>query len=306
MQNRFEALRVFCSLAETLQFKETANRLAVSAPVVTRVISELENYLGEALFQRNTRQVKLTDFGRQFLPKAQKLLADSEALFVPSRSHLADEMAGVVRLTIPDLPNEKAVLQALGERLKAYPDLVLDLRKDTVRLNVVEHQIDLGVRIGTVQDNRFIVKTVGSTREKIVATPDFLAQHGKPKRWQDLADFPLIGCIDHNTGRAENWYFNTDIQITPSRPIALTNDYQSVLPLVQAGLGIGFLLDWQCEPYLQTGDLIELFPKLSRPNWQIYLYRPQRTVTPVRVKVVFDVLAEILSARLQKITKSEL
>ncbi|WP_208635370.1 helix-turn-helix domain-containing protein [Neisseria polysaccharea] len=41
---------MFCSLAETLQFKETANRLAVSPPVVTRIIVKLEDYLGDHFF----------------------------------------------------------------------------------------------------------------------------------------------------------------------------------------------------------------------------------------------------------------
>ncbi|PJG86339.1 LysR family transcriptional regulator [Conservatibacter flavescens] len=298
MQNRFEALKVFCSLAETLQFKETANRLAVSPPVVSRLIAELENYLGESLFIRNTRQVKLTDFGQAFLPKAERLLADSEALFVPSRARMADEMTGVVRISVPHLPGETAVIEAVAKRLAAYPDLVLDWGKDTQRLNVVEHQIDLGVRIGTVQNNRFIVKVVGETQEKLIATPEFLAAHGTPKRWRDVSDFPLVAHIDRNTGRAENWYLGGDIQITPTKPAVITNDYQAVLPFVRAGLGIGFVLDGMCKADLQAGRLVELFADLPRPSWQIYVYRPQRLVTPLRVKVVFDVLVEVLKTHI--------
>lgn len=64
--------------AETLQFKETAQRLGISPQVVTRTIGELERELGETLFQRSTRQVRLSDFGEQFLPQAQQLLHDSE------------------------------------------------------------------------------------------------------------------------------------------------------------------------------------------------------------------------------------
>ena len=86
MKNRFETLKIFCSLAETLQFKETANRLAVSPPVVTRTIAELEDYLGEPLFQRNTRQVRLNDFGEQFLPEAQALLAANAYLFLENNA----------------------------------------------------------------------------------------------------------------------------------------------------------------------------------------------------------------------------
>ena len=68
--DKLNALKYFCTAADTLQFRETAQRLSVSPQVVTRVIAELEGYLGEALFVRNTRNVQLTDFGTRFLPEA--------------------------------------------------------------------------------------------------------------------------------------------------------------------------------------------------------------------------------------------
>ncbi len=85
MINKLELIKIFCTAAETLHFRDSAQRLAVSPQVVSRGIHELEEALGEVLFQRSTRQVKLSDFGMRFLPQARQLLADSEALFSPSR-----------------------------------------------------------------------------------------------------------------------------------------------------------------------------------------------------------------------------
>ena len=68
--DELNALKYFCTAADTLQFRETAQRLSVSPQVVTRVIAELEDYLGEVLFVRSTRNVQLTDFGVRFLPEA--------------------------------------------------------------------------------------------------------------------------------------------------------------------------------------------------------------------------------------------
>ena len=76
--NKLEALRYFCSVAETFNFRETAQRLAVSPQVVTRMIADLENLLGESLFKRNTRNIKLTEFGEQFLPKAMQYFGGRE------------------------------------------------------------------------------------------------------------------------------------------------------------------------------------------------------------------------------------
>ena len=68
--DKLNALKYFCTAADTLQFRETAQRLSVSPQVVTRVIAELEDYRGEVLFVRSTRNVQLTDFGVRFLPEA--------------------------------------------------------------------------------------------------------------------------------------------------------------------------------------------------------------------------------------------
>ena len=94
MFNKLEALKTFCICADTLQFKETAHRMAVSPPVVTRTIAELENQLGEPLFKRNTRSIALTSFGELFLPKAkhkqlkQKNQSETDSRTLPSLTSL--------------------------------------------------------------------------------------------------------------------------------------------------------------------------------------------------------------------------
>lgn len=301
MNNRFEALKIFVSLAETLQFKETAARLAVSPPVVSRVIAELEDYLGEPLFQRNTRQVRLTDFGADFLPQAQQLLTDSERLFVPGRQRQAAEMAGIVRITVPDLPDDEMIFAELLTRLAPYPELLIDWRKDAANLNTVEHQIDLGIRIGEPADNRFIIKKVGSVREKIIAAPALVERLGVPQNWDDLQRrYPLAAVIDPATGRTQSWYLNAQYQFTPPRPAVLSNDLSTQLQSALAARTAVLLLEWRCAAALSRGELTELLPELPRNDWPVYVYRPQRAVTPQRVKVVSEVLAQIMSERLAK------
>lgn len=167
--NRLDALKIFCSVAETLQFRESAHRLAVSPKVITRTISELEKELGEVLFQRSTRQVKLTDFGKQFLPQAQQLLADSERLFY-KESLIADQhIAGLVRIAVPDMALMRDVLAELWDKLADYPDLMIDWRSDLGLVDVVDEQIDVGIRFGTPEDSRLIIKKL--ERQKIALSP---------------------------------------------------------------------------------------------------------------------------------------
>lgn len=291
--NRLESLKIFCTLAETLHFKETANRLAVSPQVITRVIHELEQELGEVLFVRSTRQVKLSEFGKQFLPNAEQLLADADALFAHSKIPIAEQnIAGLVRIAVPDMAIMQEVLSIVLAKLQPYPDLMIDWRADFKLADVVNEQIDVGIRFGTPDDSRLIVKKVGTADDCIVATPALLDRIGTPKDWADLQkNYPLSAIVNPNTGRAWAWYLSNQHQFTPSKPKFLTTHFHNELIAVLAHQAIACLPRLMCRDYLATGELVEIFPTLNRKQWDAYVYRPSRRVTHPRVKAVFDVLA---------------
>lgn len=296
IMNRLDALKIFCSAAETLQFKETSQRLGISPQVVTRVIGELERELGEVLFQRSTRQVRLSDFGGQFLPQAQQLLHDSERLFAAARRETAGDMAGVVRVAVPDMALMERVLADLCKALSGHPDLSLDWRNDLALADVVDERIDVGIRFGTPEDNRLIVKPVGTAEDCIVAAPDLLTRLGMPRSWQHLQrDYPLSALLNPNTGRAWPWYLSDTMQLMPYRPRLLTTRMENELIAALAGQTIACLPRLLCRAHLASGSLTELFADAPRKQWTAYVYRPQRNVTHPRVKRVFDLLAQCLA-----------
>lgn len=78
-------------------------------------------------------------------------------------------MAGVVRITVPRLPGNEALLADLLARCADYPDLVIDWRVDEARLNAVENCIDMGVRLGLEPQPLMIVRRIAQTRDLFVA-----------------------------------------------------------------------------------------------------------------------------------------
>ena len=297
MLNKLEALRYFCSAAETLHFSETAMRLSVSPQVVTRMIAELEALLGEPLFKRNTRNIHLTPFGHTLLPQAQKLLAQSEALF--SGSLLRENgMAGVVRITLPPLHDHEAVLFELFEKLHDYPAIMLDWRIDTAPLNLVDNQIDIGIRVGAQPDPRLIVRPIMSFQEAIVAAPALIARLGAPQDVNDLLHrYPLSSMINPETGRVWGWQLGDGQHLNPKQPHFVCNNVQAEIQAALAGRCCAQLVDYLIAPYLANGRLVRLFPDMAMPVWQIYLYRPYLSVTSARVRLVFDLLTAILQRR---------
>lgn len=297
MQSKLEALQIFCTTADTLKFKDTAQRLGLSPAAVTRTIAELERFLGESLFQRNTRQITLTEFGTQFLPQAKQLLDDSDKLFLQAVRPDSEGMRGMVRVNIPELACDTQLLADLLHALQPWPNIRLDWHSDNVRLNVVEERIDIGIRVGFLNDSRLIAKQIGSLTEKIVAAPALIERCGLPTNVQQLENYPLSDMINGNTGRPWPWRFADDVQIIPKNIAFSTSDIHHNLQAARSGIAAVQLLEWACRPDLERGELVELLPDVPKIAWPLYLYRPQRNVTPARVKIVFELLADILQQR---------
>ncbi|MBF0803411.1 MULTISPECIES: LysR substrate-binding domain-containing protein [unclassified Neisseria] len=227
-------------------------------------------------------------------------MADSERLFARNSRQQDQHIAGSVRIAVPDMALMQEVLGELWEKLAGFPDLI-DWRSDLGLVDVVDAQIDVGIRFGTPEDSRLIIKKVGTAEDYIVASPELIAQTGMPEDWQSLQrHYPLSALINPNTGRVWNWYLSNQYQFSPARPKFVSNRMENELIGVLKGQAFACLPRLLCQPYLSTGELVELFPEMERKKWTAYVYRPQRTVTPPRIRFVFDALAEILAQKLAR------
>lgn len=292
--NKLEALRYFCVASETLNFRETAQRLAVSPQVVTRMIAELEELLGETLFNRNTRNIKLTEFGTQFLPQAQQFLKEEERLFASSKPS-QKVMQGLVRITLPPLPYNEQLLRQLLAALEPYPDIIIDWHVSIDKLKLIDDQIDIGIRICLEPELNWIAQHICSFREKIVASPELLYRLGYPKDLQDLAqNYPLSGLMNPQLKRIWDWQINKETHFFPTKPRFIASDAVFELQAALAGRTCSQIIEILCNPYLEQNKLVELFPDIEKQQWRLYLYRPYQSFVTDRVMFVFNTLKTIL------------
>jgi DNA-binding transcriptional LysR family regulator len=293
--NRFEALRVFCVAAESPNFREAAVRLGVSPQVITRVIKQLEEELGEPLFHRSTRGVRVTHFGEQLALRSAQAIAGVENIFSAEASGASDELSGVVRIAAPSALGRRFIARGLAPVLAAHPGLTLDLRLSEVLADVVDEQIDIGVRIGPMRDSRFVARAVSKALLYFVAAPALLERVGHPASRSDLLKRPITALIDRNTGRPWPWMFSDGDQIVPANPAFVTDDPETECEAVVAGIGIGQLPGHLALPLLREGALTPLLDRLRPQASTMYVYRAHRTPVPRRVQLVFDALCKILA-----------
>lgn len=295
MLNRLEMMRIFCAAADAPSFKEASLRLAISPQAVTRAIKELEYSLGEPLFHRNTRQVRITEFGSRFAVQAKAAIAEIDSLF-ESRSHSRqDDYQGLVRITVPMGIGRCFLLPVLRKLTEDYPEIQFDLRLSDMIADVVDEQIDIGIRVGaTLKDNRFIAKNPSKVAFLTVGTPGLIARVGMPRTPEDLLNMPTTGLLAPGSGRYWPWMFAQGQQLQMTQPVMVTNDAQLEVEAALQGIGFAQLPSCVAVPHIREGRLVSLLEDYAPEPWNLYVYRPQRGPVPPRIRVVYDYLVETL------------
>lgn len=293
--DKTEALRVFCAAAESLNFRAAAVRLGRSPQDVTRAVKELEESFGEVLFHRSTRKVHITDFGEQLAIRAREALDSIDALFQTRVAHGDTDLCGRVRITAPGAIGRRFLLPVLNRIAVAHPEMTLEIRLGERLADVVEEQIDVGVRVGFMRDQRFVARPVAKIGFHVVATSKLVRRVGKPATLADLKQLPVTTLVDVNSGRAWPWHFRNGQQFAPGDAAFVSDDPESECEAVLAGLGFGQIPTYLALPHLRAERLISVLEDLAPDPWDLYVYRPQRAPVPARVRLIYDGLVDVLS-----------
>jgi DNA-binding transcriptional LysR family regulator len=295
MLSKTELLRVFVVAADANTFREAALKLNMSPQSVSRVIKTLEDTYGELLFHRNTRTIKITKFGEQLLSSAKHALDVVNDVFnLGQHQQNQDELSGTVTLTTPTLTGRDYLYPLLRDFKKKYPQIQIDIRSSNSFSHLVDEQIDIGIRVGRIKNNGFIVKKVNEVRFFIVATPDVLEQYGTPKNIYDLKRLPAVESIDSNSGKGWAWMFANDVEFHPENVVFRTDDPEIEYLAVLDGLGFGQLSDWIAKEDIKQNKLICILNESEPKPWDVYVYRPQRGPVPARVRLLYDEIVEYM------------
>ena len=147
-------LRYFVAVAETSSFSRGAERCGITQPSLSQQILKLEAELGQKLFDRLGRSVRMTPSGRILLPRAQRILAEVNAA---AKAVQQDILEGKGSLTVGAIPTIAPFLlpEALGELRKRFPESEIHIVEDTTeRLteSLVRAELDLAIMSPPVDD----------------------------------------------------------------------------------------------------------------------------------------------------------
>jgi DNA-binding transcriptional LysR family regulator len=200
-------LAYFTTVMETGSFTAAADRLGVAKAVVSHQIGKLEEELGATLLQRTTRRVTPTEEGRLFYDRAMIILREAEAAY-GEISRGGVEPSGTLRLTAPLDYGTKMVAPVMAAYLRTYPHMRVDAIFDDAVSNLVDEQIDLGIRVGWLTDSSNQARRLGTIRQTVVASPGFAAslppdvtpRQARSLAWVGNAQLRGIACFPASAG----------------------------------------------------------------------------------------------------------
>ena len=288
IMDRFDAMRVFVTVADLHGFAPAARKLRLSPSAVTRVIAGLEEHLGARLLQRTTRQVRLTDVGARYLERARRILADVEEADGAAREERSRPRGRLV-ISAPVGFGRLHVGPVMTDYLKRYPEVAAELRLSDNRVNLVEDAVDAAVRIGHLADSSLVARQVGEMRRISVAAPGYLKRHGEPRTPQALAEHQTI-----QFGPSASWHFaqdGRDVDVTPT-PRFTSNSADAALQYAEAGGGITRVLAYQAAEGLKRGRLKILLSKYEQPALPIHIVYPTSRLLSAKVRAFIDLVVE--------------
>ncbi len=294
--DRLDAMHLFVRVAELGSFAAVAQQLGLARSVVTRQIAALEAHLGVKLMARSTRRLSLTSAGTAYLEKCRVILN----LVETAETDVAEERVnprGNIRISLPLSFGLKRLAPLLLEFSRRYPEVGLDMDYSDRRVNLIEEGIDLSIRITRRLEGSDIARRIGTARMLAVASPDYLARHGRPQHPAELAHHECLGYTVGGTG--QSWQFMVDGQLAsfPVRSRIHANNGDVLTEAAAQGLGITLQPDFIIDGVLAAGRIEAVLADFPVPELGIYAMLPSNRHVPHRVRVLMDALAAGLAVQ---------
>lgn len=292
--DKFKAMHTFVRIADEGSLTAAARAMGSSLPAVVRSLAAYEAQLGVRLFNRTTRRISLTQEGRQHLENCRQVLAaleESEAAL----SAGAGEPAGHLTITAPVLFGQMYVAPAVTKFVRQHDKMRCSVVLVDRVVNLLEEGLDLGIRIGALEDSSLVAVPMGQIRRVVVANPAYLRRHGVPRHPRDLQQANCVRVM----GGGPTWGDFQKNGRTFALQVAGNLEFNHVLPAAQAcadGAGFGMFFSYQVAPLVAQKKLKIVLEDFERPPRPISVVYPHARLLPARTRLFIDWIRNEITA----------
>ncbi|MEH2560584.1 LysR family transcriptional regulator [Bradyrhizobium sp. AZCC 2289] len=285
--DRLEAMSTFLAVVEHGSLSAAARRMKTPLTTVSRNVSDLEAHLRTKLFHRSSRQLVLTETGSSYVAACKRILADvTEAERTASGEYTAP--TGELAVTTPLGLGRVVLMPIIVDFLKAYPDIKVRMVPTDQKLNLVQEQIDVAVRIGQLPDSSLVALRLGRTRRVVCASPTYLAARGTPRKPEDLVGHDCISYQGFSLPDAWTFVVDKETIAAPVHTRLLVGSAEAACAAARAGLGISMAFAYQLGTGSEEGALTTVLDEFQPPSMPVNLVYAANRFLPIKTRAFLD------------------
>lgn len=301
--DRLGDMQLFVEAAALGSLSAAGRKLGLSPAAASARLLKLEAALHARLFERTTRQLRVTDEGRLYLQHcriALQAIDDAEAALQAGQN----QVRGKVRISATSDFGRNLLYSWLDEFSLQHPEVSYALNLSDSVSNLLQEDIDLAIRFGLPLDSTLVARRLAPNRRVLCASPGYLARYGEPHTPADL-DQHRFAVLVTSAGPLNEFHFASDAErvtfTVPPERMWETNDGALAKAWAISGHGIAHKSIWDVATEVRAGTLRLLLPDWSTHEAGVHaLYHGNRYMPP-RVRALLDFLIERFAQATQEL-----
>lgn len=295
--DRLTEMEAFANVVDQGGFTDAAKKMGISKSAVSKHVSSLEARLGARLLNRTTRRVSPTEIGLAYYDRARRVLNDAgeaDALVTSMQS----APSGLLRISVATDFGVNLLSPILSEFLSDFPEITVNMVLNNRYVELISEGFDMAIRIGELEDSSLRARKLTETTKRLVASPSYIQQFGRPQKIDDLNEHKLLHYSNQSSGSV--WKLTAPSgekrQVRTAGWLSV-NDGQSLLNAAISGLGIAYLPSYLFAQAMNEGLIEDAMPSLPVEKLGVYAVYPPGRFTQPKVRAFIDFLVQAFAEK---------
>lgn len=282
----WELYRSFLAVLREGSLSGAARALGITQPTAGRHVAALEKALGVALFTRSQIGLMPTEVALALRGHAEAMESTAASLARAAASQ-GEGVRGVVRVSASEVIGVEVLPPIVARLREAHPALKVELVSTNRVQDLLRREADIAVRMVRPKQEQLVARRIGQIELGFHAHRDYLARHGTPRKFEDLAAHSIIGydqpsAFVRNAGKSLKGFSRDAFSLRTDSDLAQ-------LALIRAGAGVGI-----CQVGLARRNeaLVRVMPRAFSLKLETWVTMHEDLRSSPRCRAAFDALAD--------------
>lgn len=286
-------LYLFVQVVDHGGFAAAERAIGIPKSKLSRRVGELETRLGVRLLHRSTRRFAVTEIGQAYYQQCVAMLVEATAAQdLIDRAQAGPQ--GVVRISCPPTLICYEIGDMITRYMAANPQVSVQLESTTRRIDPIADGVDIAIRVRfpPLEETDLVMRVLGDSTQRLVASPSCLAQSHENFSPADLGALPSMGFGPAH--RQHMWELEGPDGATASirhTPRLITDDIAQLRSAALQGIGVVQLPSMVILRDIERGDLVDILPQWRPKAGITHAVFPSRRGLLPAVRGLIDHLA---------------